>query len=81
VSRSRKADPILAAALRKLREERQLSREAVAFRTGISTGALARIELGLSSPAWVTVARIARALEVTMAELGDAIDRGEAGSG
>jgi transcriptional regulator with XRE-family HTH domain len=65
--------------LRRLREERLLSREAVAFRAAISPGALARIELAQSSPSWRTVLRIARALDVTVMELGDAIDQ-EGGS-
>lgn len=70
-------DQGLAAALRELREERGLSREEVAFRAGISTGALARIELGQSSPAWVTVMQIARALGLSLAALDDAMDRGK----
>ncbi len=69
VPRSLPPDPVLAAALRRLREERGLAQEAVAFRSGLSTGAIARIELGQSSPSWVTVREIANALDLTMADL------------
>jgi transcriptional regulator with XRE-family HTH domain len=63
------ADPALATTIRRLREERHLSREAVAHRAGISAGALARIELGQSSPGWNTVRHIAAALGMTITEL------------
>jgi DNA-binding XRE family transcriptional regulator len=68
------ADKTLAAVLRRLREERGQSQEAVAFRAGITTGTFARIELGQSSPSWVTVRRIAEALDVNLADLGAAIE-------
>jgi transcriptional regulator with XRE-family HTH domain len=67
-------DPALASALRRLREERGLAQEALAFKSGVSTGAIARIELGQSSPAWVTVRALAEGLGVTLSELGDAIE-------
>jgi transcriptional regulator with XRE-family HTH domain len=51
-----------------------MAREAVAFRAGVSTGAVARIELGQSSPAWVTVRQIAKALDVSLAELAAAVE-------
>jgi transcriptional regulator with XRE-family HTH domain len=63
--------------VRRLREDRGLSREEVAFRAGISVGAIARIELGQSSPSWVTVTQIAEALGVGLAELADEIDRAQ----
>lgn len=68
-------DPALAAVLRRLREDRGLAQEAVAFRAGISTGAVARIELAQSSPSWVTVRQIVKALDVSMGDLGKAVDR------
>lgn len=43
-------------------------------RSGISTGAIARIELGQSSPAWVTVRQIAEALGVSLSELAAAVE-------
>lgn len=74
VPRSLPPDPALAAALRRLREDRSMAQEALAFRSGISTGAIARIELGQASPAWVTVRRIADALGVSLVELGAAVE-------
>jgi transcriptional regulator with XRE-family HTH domain len=68
-------DEALAATLRKMREERDESRETLAYRCGISAGSLARIELGQASPAWATVRQIARALNVSMRELGAAVER------
>jgi transcriptional regulator with XRE-family HTH domain len=68
----RKAQPpdqALAAALRKLREDRGLTREAVAFKAGLTTGSLARIELGQADPRWTTVRDIAKALGVPMRDL------------
>ncbi|HTW42511.1 MAG TPA: helix-turn-helix transcriptional regulator [Solirubrobacteraceae bacterium] len=62
-------DLALAAVLRRLRVERGSTQEALAYRAGITTGSLARIELGQATPAWTTVRRIAAALEVTLVEL------------
>jgi transcriptional regulator with XRE-family HTH domain len=74
VPRSLPPDPALAAALRRLREDRGMAQEALAFRSGISTGAIARIELGQASPAWVTVRKIADALGVSVVELAAAVE-------
>jgi transcriptional regulator with XRE-family HTH domain len=51
-----------------------MAQEALAFRSGISTGAIARIELGQASPAWVTVRAITDALGVSLAELAVAVE-------
>jgi transcriptional regulator with XRE-family HTH domain len=51
-----------------------MAQEAVAFNAGISTGAVARIELGQASPSWVTVRAIARALDVSISELAAAAE-------
>jgi transcriptional regulator with XRE-family HTH domain len=67
-------DLALAATLRRLREDRGLAREAVAHRAGISAGALARIELGQSSPGWNTVRRLAAALGLSMIDLAAAVE-------
>jgi transcriptional regulator with XRE-family HTH domain len=69
------ADKALAAVLRQLRERKGLSQESVAYQAGVTTGSLARIELGQSSPAWVTVRRVAAALGVTLVELAEAVER------
>lgn len=67
-------DPALAAVLRRLRLERGSTQEALAYRSGITTGSLARIELGQASPAWTTVRRIAAALDVSLVELAAAVE-------
>jgi transcriptional regulator with XRE-family HTH domain len=70
----RAVDPALAATLRAMREDRRLTREALAFKAGITVGALARIELAQANPAWDTVRRITQALGVTMVQLAGAVD-------
>jgi len=77
VPRSLPPDPALATALRRLREDRGMAQEALAFRSGISTGAIARIELAQASPAWVTVRKIADALGVSLGQLAAAIEAHE----
>jgi transcriptional regulator with XRE-family HTH domain len=62
-------DQTLASTLRRLRLERGLTQEALAFHAGVTVSALARIERGLSNPAWTTLVRIANALEITPGEL------------
>ncbi len=68
-------DPALAVVLKRLRTGREESQEALAYRSGLSSGSYARIELAQSAPGWDTVRSIARALDVSMAELGAAVDR------
>lgn len=46
MGRTAQPDPILGAVLRRLREKKGLTREATAFRAGVATVSLARIELG-----------------------------------
>ena len=74
VARSPTLDPALAATIRRLREERGISREGLAFRSMISTGSLARIELGKSVPGWDTVRLLAKALDIPLVELVAAIE-------
>jgi transcriptional regulator with XRE-family HTH domain len=74
VTRSSSPDPALAATLRRMRSERGITREALAFRSGITTGSLARIELAQASPGWDTVRLLANGLNIGMAELGAAVE-------
>lgn len=67
-------DPALAALLRQLREARGVTQEELACRAGLTMSALSRIERGLNRPAWETVARISRALGVSLVELGIALE-------
>ncbi len=67
-------DQALPAVLRRLRDARGLSQEATAQAAGIALNTYSRIERGHTSPAWPTVRALADALNVSMAELGAAID-------
>ncbi|HEV3071210.1 MAG TPA: helix-turn-helix transcriptional regulator [Solirubrobacteraceae bacterium] len=62
-------DQTLALELRRLRVERGLTQEALAFSANVTVSALARIERGRSNPTWTTLVRIANALNITPAEL------------
>jgi transcriptional regulator with XRE-family HTH domain len=70
-------DPMLASALRRLREERGMAQEEVAFAAGLSTNSVSRIERELNSPLWVTVKRIAEALDVSLGDLVAEVEREE----
>lgn len=74
-SLSPKADQQLAAVLKRLREERGLSREMLAYQATLTAGSLARIELGQASPEWATVRRIAEALGVSLVVLAALVER------
>jgi transcriptional regulator with XRE-family HTH domain len=74
MSHTAKPDLALAAAIRRLREERGLTREAVAFHAGITNGSLARIELAQSAPKWLTVRLIAHAMDVPLVALARLIE-------
>jgi transcriptional regulator with XRE-family HTH domain len=74
MSRAPAPDPVLATVLRRLREDRGMTLEALAFKSGVSIGSLGRIERGHSSAAWSTVVQIAGALDVSLAELGEAVE-------
>jgi transcriptional regulator with XRE-family HTH domain len=63
------ADPALAGLLKRLREERGITQEQLAFEAGITVSALSRIERGLNSPGWGTVSQIAKALDIRLTEL------------
>jgi transcriptional regulator with XRE-family HTH domain len=62
-------DLVLASLLKRLREERAITQEQLAFDAGLTASALSRIERGLNSPGWMTVRRIVEALGVTLVEL------------
>jgi transcriptional regulator with XRE-family HTH domain len=74
MSRAAGPDRALAATLRRMREERGITREGLAFRSGITTGALARIELGQAAPGWDTVRLLAEGLDIGMVELSAAVE-------
>jgi len=67
-------DPALAASLRHMREQRGITREALASRSGVTVSALARIEQGKVAPGWGTVRLLAKGLGVSMVELSAAVE-------
>lgn len=56
-------------ALRRLRRARSLTQQALADRAGVSRVSIARIESGRNSPGARSLRRLARALDVGVAEL------------
>lgn len=75
VPRAPVSDPSLAAAVRHLRSEKGWTQETVAFRAGITTGSVARIELEQAVPSWDTVRRLAAALDVTLVEFATEVEK------
>jgi transcriptional regulator with XRE-family HTH domain len=73
-----RADPVLAGLLRRLRQDRGITQEQLAFEAGITVSALSRIERGLNSPGWETVGQIARALDIRLVELAEEYEHAEA---
>ncbi len=65
---------ILAGLLKQLREDRGITQEQLAFDAGITASALSRIERGLNSPGWITVKRLAQALDVTLVRLAGEVE-------
>jgi transcriptional regulator with XRE-family HTH domain len=57
-----------------LRRQRGHTQEDLAHAAGLTVTAYARIERGSANPTWTTVRRIADALDVTLGELGRAVD-------
>lgn len=68
-------DPKLAGAIRALRNERGTTQEEVAHAAGLTSSSYSRIERGITNPAWTTVQRIAGALEITLVELAETVER------
>jgi transcriptional regulator with XRE-family HTH domain len=72
---SDKSQPALGKAIRRLREKKGLTQEAVAHDAGITTATLGVIERGLSNPTWATLKGIAAALDVSMVEIARSTER------
>jgi transcriptional regulator with XRE-family HTH domain len=68
-------DPALAALVKRLREEREITQEQLAFDAGITASALSRIERGLNNPGWTTITRIAKALDVSLIKLATDVEK------
>lgn len=69
MARSNSPQRALGDAIRQLRNERGISQEDLAHDSDITTGTLSVIERGRSNPTWTTVRSLARALDVSLAEL------------
>jgi transcriptional regulator with XRE-family HTH domain len=69
------ADPNLGPILRRFRKARGESQEDVAFGSDIAMGTISKIERGKMDPAFSTVRSIARALDLSMEELGREVDK------
>jgi transcriptional regulator with XRE-family HTH domain len=80
VSAPAQPDKSLAATLKHLRTEGGYTQEDLAHKAGLTVAALARIERGQANPTWTTVRRLAGALEISLAAMGEAIEVGIAGS-
>jgi transcriptional regulator with XRE-family HTH domain len=77
MARDPQPDPALGTVVRRLREERGMTREGLAFASGLTVGSIARVELVQSVPGWDTVRAIAKALNVSLADLGGAVEAQE----
>jgi len=67
--RSDQPQPALGKAIRQLRQEREMTQEALAHAAGVTVSHLSTIERGHSNPRWATVRAIVAGLGTTMAEL------------
>jgi transcriptional regulator with XRE-family HTH domain len=67
--RSDQPQPALGKAIRQLRQERDMTQEALAHAAGVTVSHLSTIERGHSNPTWATVKGLAAALGVTMSDI------------
>ncbi len=61
--------------LRRLRNERHLSQEALAFESGVDRTFISHMEQGKHQPTITTIYRLARALSISVVELMAAVDK------
>jgi XRE family transcriptional regulator, regulator of sulfur utilization len=73
--RQEKPRVVLGHAIRELRLAQKFTQEALAHGAGITVGHLSKIERGQTNPTWETIAAIADALGVSVAELAVAADQ------
>jgi DNA-binding XRE family transcriptional regulator len=72
--RSPEPDRALAAVLKRAREERGMTQEAVAWHAGVAVATLAKIENGQTAPSWDSARRIIAALGISLVELAKAVE-------
>jgi transcriptional regulator with XRE-family HTH domain len=70
-------DPALAAALKRFRHRNGITQRALASKASVTVTTISRVERGANSPTWSTLSAIARALDVSMEELGSAVEYGQ----
>lgn len=63
--------------MKRLRERRGTTQEALAYEAGITTGTLSQLERGISNPSWGTLKAVTRALDVSMIELAKLAEKAE----
>lgn len=71
------SDKTLGVVLRHAREERKMSQEALAFHAGVTTGTLARLELGQSDPSWSTIRAVIDALGLSLIDVAKTVEAHE----
>ena len=69
MTRAGEPQPALGAAVKRLREQRGTTQEALAYEAGITTGTLSQLERGISNPSWGTLKAITGALDISMVDL------------
>jgi transcriptional regulator with XRE-family HTH domain len=69
MARRAEPQPALGRAIRRLRKERDLSQEELGLLAEIHPTWISHIESGRTNPAWGTVRRIAKVLEVRLSEV------------
>lgn len=74
---SERGQPALGAAIKELREKRDLSQEVLAEKAGLTGRTVSAIETGSANPTWATVHDIAAALGVSMVELARLTEKNE----
>ena len=70
-----RGDPSLGLVLRRLRVRNRITQAALAERIGMGLPTLCAVERGLRDPGWTEVRAIARALDVSLDELGAAVEQ------
>ncbi len=63
------SDQTLASVIKRMRLERGMTQETLAFKADVKIATLSRVERGITNPAWPTLMKIADALGITPIEL------------
>jgi len=65
----------LGAAIKALREKKEMKQQTVAEAAGIGVGHLSKIERGRGNPTWSTVVSIAEALDASITEIARGVEK------